>query len=349
MIQYERKKQEWVSTLNYGTHYENFVAAVRAIRKEEGKIVFILFDKEGESKARMDENLIDSFSEGIYVFSMGVSLNKGEKLCIIKSVRPAVAGVDAFSPMDCYGGLSEEMLDKYKKKIKANIGMVINWERNHPDESANYGKLLKLYFTPAEVDRLSIRPASVSDVRWQLNCGRYVGGAIAVLANVSTMCLMVRTTAEELSNGLYDVMTDYPLLVTASLLCMAGISEYVGDDMKKTQKGVIRGYHSLVQSRIEPLLKEAGVSQINGDKLLNTLQCMFPGSGSIKSVTVESSICRAILELFNEMDSCDEYLSEAPDEEEAKNGFRYSKTLGRFFVFPPKIDDMPASAGNGGA
>jgi len=343
MIQYERKKNQWVSTLNYGTHYDNFVAAVRAIKKEDGKISFILFDKEGECKARMDESLLtDVFADGIYVFSMGVSLNKGEKLALVKSVRKAVAGEDAYSPMDCYGGLSEERVQFYKDHIKANIGAVINWDDTHPEQATHYGALLRRYFSQEEVNRLAIRPGSVTDNRWQLNCGRYVGGALAVVANVSTLCIQVGTVAEQYANGLYENAMDYPLLTTASLLCMAGMSDYVDDDMNKTQKGVIRGYHSLLQSRIEPIIKEVGVSQMDGDKLLNTLQCMFPGSGSIKSVTPESSVCRAMLSLYDEMDSCAEFLSEAPSEEEAKSGYRYSKNLGRFFVFPPKEDPKPS-------
>lgn len=339
MIQYERKKNLWVDKLCYATHYDNFVAAVRAIKKEEGKISFILFDKNGECKARMDEGIIEAFTEGIYVFSMGVSLDKGEKLAIVKSVRPAIAGKDEYSPMDCYGGISQEKIKLYNKQLDKNIGFVVKWEDNHPEMKVGYSELLREYFSKEEKERLSMRPGSVNDSRWQLSCGRYVGGALATVANISTMCIMVRWVAEQLSNGLYDTTTDYPLMITASLLCMAGMSDYVGDDMNKTQQGVVRGYHSLLQSRIEPLIKKVGMSQLDGDKLLNTLQCMFPGAGSIKSVTPESSVCRAILELYDEMDSCDEYLSEAPTEEEAKNGFRYSSKLGRFFVFKPAESD----------
>ncbi len=67
---------------------------------------------------------------------------------------------------------------------------------------------------------------------------------------------------------------------------------HVGDDMNKTQQGEIRGYISLLQSRIEPLIEQAGIDPVNADRLINTLLCMFPGVGSLKAVTIEGSVCR---------------------------------------------------------
>ena len=332
---HETRKDVWVDNLDYGNHYDGFIGGIKQIVETQDHYQFLIFDKNGEIPGAIPKASMDSpLTEGIYSLVMNVKMEEGVKKAVVKSIGKASEG--NYNPMDIFQGISRETRGLLVKRIKVCIGQVLKCERQKGE--GHYGNLLLKYFTQNEVDLLAKRPGSVN------GAARYMGGALHLIANVTTLCGAARNVYEKdssmIPNGLYDVQTDFPLMLTACLLCMAGMGEYVGDDLNKTQKGEIRGYHSLLQSRIEPLFGECGVDVMEGDKLLNTLQCMFPGVGALKSVTLESSVCRACLNMYCEMDEIASYLSCAPTEEEKARGFRYSQDLKRpFLVFPEEVSD----------
>lgn len=332
MLQHDRNKDLWIDHLDYGTHYDGFVAGLRDISGTDTHYDFTLYDRTGEIRGTIPKASVEEQPQkGVFSISMNVKMEKGVKIAVVKSITPATAGIH-YNPMDIFRGISEETRMELIQRIKGAICEVAKCEKQNG--GGHYKDLLLSYFSQNEVDILAKRPASVADA------GRYMGGALHLIANVASLCSAARTASEgrlsAIPNGLYDVQTDFPLMLTACLLCMAGMKEYVGDDMNKTQKGEIRGYHSLLQSRIEPLFAETGVTPLEGDKLLNTLQCMFPGVGALKSITLESSVCRACLSLYKEMDQIAAYLSEVPAVEDVRKGFRYSESLRRPFLIVPE-------------
>ena len=327
MRRHETRKNVWVDALDYGNHYDGFVGGVKSITETDEHYLFTIFDKKGEISASIPRaSVAEPLSGGIYSFVMNVKMEEGVKKAIVKAIEPAKEGT--YSPMDIYQGISMEIRELLVNRIKSCIAQVRIAEKAKGE--GHYSNLLLKYFTQNEVDLLAMRPGSVN------GAARYMGGALHLIANVATLCGAARNVSDKdssaIPNGLYDVSTDFPLMLTACLLCMAGMGEYVGDDMNKTQKGEIRGYHSLLQSRVEPLFSECGITQLEGDKLLNTLQCMFPGVGSLKSITLESSVCRACLSMYSEMDEIASYLSNAPTDAEVERGFRYSEALRRPFL-----------------
>ena len=317
---HRKNKDAWVQDLEYGTHYESFLAGIKNITEKDSHYEFTLFDRTGEIRASIPKASVDGMGDGVYCCIFNVKLEKGVKFAVVK----AIAKEEAYSPMDIYVGISDETRTALVDRIKAAIGEVRECEKH---TGGHYYALLIEYFTQAEVDLLAKRPASVADA------GRYMGGALHLIANVATLCGAARHVSEgpqsAIPNGLYDIKTDFPLMLTACLLCMAGMGEYVGDDMNKTLKGTIRGYHSLLQSRIEPLFESCGITQMEGDKLMNTLQCMFPGVGALKSIALEASVCRGCLALYKEMDQIASAISEVPTAEDMQKGYRYSEELQR--------------------
>lgn len=331
MVLHDLKKNDFVNDLKFCQVYENFIGGIKGIVTTDMYVTFTLYDKSGEVFARIPlANIAEgvSITEGIYVLSFSVILDvkEGEKTCTVVKMEPAKAG-DQFSPMDIYSGLSEEKISQYKGIVRGCAGVVRQWEMDKYGEP-RYFKVLHAYFTNAEMDILSRRPASV------LDCGRFYGGALALVANVAEQCRMNREISEEMSHGLYRTETDYSLMLTACLLCMAGEKEYVDDNMNKTQRGVVRGYHSLLQSRVEELIAASGINQYDGDRLLNTVHCMFHGGGKIKGVEKEATVCRMLLDLYRTSDMIDECLSEAPDEKDIEKGFKFSQTLNSYFLVP---------------
>lgn len=323
---HKRNKNLWVQDLEYGTHYEGFVAGIRNIVERESHYEFVMFDRTGEICGSIPKKSADGLRDGVYSCVFNVKLEKGVKAAVVKSISKE----EAYSPMDIYIGISEETRAALVHRIKAAIDEVRECEKA---TGGHYSALLMKYFTQAEVDLLAKRPASVADA------GRYMGGALHLIANVATLCGAARHVSEgpqsAIPNGLYDIKTDFPLMLTACLLCMAGMGEYVGEDMNKTLKGTIRGYHSLLQSRIEPLFVGCGITQMEGDKLMNTLQCMFPGVGTLKSIALEASVCRGCLALYREMDQIASEISAVPTEEDMQKGYRYSEELQRPLLLDP--------------
>lgn len=336
MRQQEELKRTWLSEVKVGSVLTGVIAGAKNGRVDENACLFTMFDKTGELEAMIPAGRNNGVIEdGIYVFEMSVVIKKGHKTAIVKEWRKAER-TDAYSPMDIYTGLDPERILLYQKVIRGAIATV---EKQDKDMRGFY-TLLNLYFTGEEMEVLARRPASVNGV------GRYAGGALALVTNLAVLTKDFAYDLQKMGNGLYGEQCDYALMITACLLSMAGIAEYVGDDSRKSPKGLARGYYSVLQTRLEPLMEQAGVAPYEQDKLFNMLHCMFPGTGALKSVTWEASICRAIMALYTEVDEVAAYLAEAPSEEDLARGYRYSERLNRMFVIP--MEQTAAAEGKAG-
>lgn len=319
---HEKRKEIWIEQLSVGQLYEGVICGVKNIYAIEELWKCIIFDKSGELEAELPKSKMDGIlADGIYVMSFTVIMKKGHKTGLIKEILAVEKCSAVFHPMDIYSGISVEKRDYLQKLVMIAVSYVE--EEEQKSNEGNFSKLLRLYFTEEEFHLLSIRPASVN------RACRYAGGALVLLVNLTYMAKDVALEYRRLSSGLYGEKMDYMLLITACLLSMSGIRDYVTDNMNKSPKGFARGYYSLVQSRLEPLAAEAGLTELETDILLNTLHCMLPGVGKIKSVTLESSICRAVFALFMEMDEICTYLAESPSEAEIESGYRYCEQLQR--------------------
>ena len=324
MKQQETRKTVWLKDLVVGTITTVIAGAGNISAGETGACSFTMYDKSDEVDAVIPAGRKgDTLTDGVYVFEMSVVLKKGHKQAIIKKWRRAEES-DNYSPMDIYTGISGEKAALYEKVIRGAVRAVTKQDK----EQRGFDKLLNLYYTEEEFSVLSTRPASVN------GAGRYGGGALALVANLAVLTKDFAYDLQQMGNGLYGETCDYALLITASLLSMSGVRDYIGDDNMKTSRGLARGYYSVMQTRLEPLMEKAGISEYESDRLLNMLHCMFPGTGALKSITWEASICRAIMALYTEMDEVSAYLAESPSDEELARGYRYSERLNRLFVLP---------------
>lgn len=320
------KKVSWIKDFAAGKLFEGFICGVKAIRAEGSSYRFVIYDKTGEMEAEMPVSRIPSLGDGIYVMEVAVIIKKGPKVGIVRSIRPAEPGKDEYTALDIYTGLSAEKVAQYKNLCLGAVSSVKNHDERGGKEG--YGRLLELYFTDEEFNLLASKPASVK------GAGRYIGGALTQVANLAAHTKNFALENKRLGNGIYGEEIDYPLMLTACLLSMCAIGDYIGDDFKKTNKGMARGYYSLMQTRLDVLFDEAHLTEKGRDRLLNTLRCLFPGTGALKSITLESSICRAMLALYTEVDEVSAYLAEAPTDEDKVRGYRYSEDLKRaFFVY----------------
>lgn len=337
---HENRKNVWVDGLSVGKQYENFIGGIKNVRNEESKCCFTLFDKTGEIEAEMPKGkgTISHVNGIVYVTDIAICMLKGHKTAVLRSIRFAESEKDLYNPMDIFQGISVEAAEKFKQHIRLAVQYVIDTE-NAQHITDGYGKLLSLYYTDEELKLLAEKPGSVNDN------ARYAGGALVTVCTVTYMAKDICREYTRFDNGLYQQKIDYILLVSACLLCMCGMTAYVGDDLNKTRKGYARGYYSLMQTRLEELFAASGISEERADKLLNTLHCMFPGAGAIKSVTFESSICRSVFLMFSEMDRVADFLSQSPTEDELERGLRYSPELERPFLVAErkKIENMEDS------
>ena len=331
MMYHEAKKDAWVKDVCTGNVYNGFVAGIKNLRRDQDIYLFFLFDKTGEIEAKLHSSILeDGMIDGDEVVADFSFIRKeGHKIAMVKALRRADPQRDHYNAMDLYTGLDKKHVDGYKAMIMRAIDYVGKYEQERTDtkhQERHFHALLTAYYTEEEFRTLASLPASVNGI------GRYLGGALALIVNVTYAAKDVAIEFHRFGNGLYPVDMDYSLVITATLLCMAGMKDYVGPDLKKTRKGIARGYYGLLQERLLPLCRECQLTEDEEDKLLNTLMCMFPGCGAIKSVTVESSLCRGIYALYGEVDEAALFQSESPDEASKIMGYSYSDRLNRPFL-----------------
>lgn len=328
MMNHETKKEAWVRDVRTGNIYNHFIAGIKGLRKEQDSYLFCLFDKTGEIEAKMHISLADAVQDGGEVVAdFSVIRKGGHQLAMVKALRRADRKNDQYNAMDLYKGLNEKYVHGYKSMVKQAVDFVGKYEQEKgKHQERHYHELLMSYYTDEEFDVLASRPASVN------GAGRYLGGALALVVNVTYAAKDAAIEFHRLSNGLYPVEMDYALVITATLLCMAGMRDYVGPDLKKTRKGIARGYYGLLQERLLPLCRECQLTEDEEDKILNTLMCMFPRCGAVKSVTVESSLCRGIYALYSEVDEAALFCAESADESSKVMGYCYSEKLQKPFL-----------------
>jgi len=342
MMCHEIKKEAWVKDVCTGNVYNGFVAGIKNLRKEQDIYLFILFDKTGEIEAKLHSSILaDAVADGDEVVADFSFIRKeGHKIAIVKALRRADPQRDHYNAMDLYTGIDDKHVDGYKAMIRRAIEYVGKYEREKKagkQQERHYHALLTAYYTEEEFAALASLPASVNGI------GRYLGGALSLIVNVTYAAKDVAIEFHRFGNGLYPVDMDYSLVITAALLCMAGMRDYVGTDLKKTRKGIARGYYGLLQERLLPLCRECQLTGDEEDKLLNTLMCMFPGCGAIKSVTVESSLCRGIYALYGEVDEAALFKSESPDEASRIMGYCYSERLNKPFLIDQQDEEERGS------
>lgn len=338
MMRHDTKKEAWIKDVCTGNVYSGFVAGIRNLRREQNTYFFLLFDKTGEIEAKLHSpTQTDVVADGEEVaVDFSVIRNKGHRIAMVKTLRKADPQKDNYNAMDLYIGLDARHADGYKAMVRSAIDYVKKYEQERlatRHREGHYHALLTAYYTEEEFGILASRPASVNGV------GRYLGGALALLVNVTYAAKDAAIEFHRLGNGLYPVDMDYALVITSALLCMAGMRDYIGLDLKKTRKGIARGYYSLLQERLLPLCKGCQLTGDEEDKILNTLMCIFPGCGAIKSVTVESSLLRGIYALYSEVDEAALFQSQSPDEVSKVLGYCYSERLNKPFLIDQEEEE----------
>lgn len=337
MKAHETKKDIWTDELKCGRIYQGFIGAATQVKKEGEFITFVLRDRKGVVSVRLHESkAAGAFSDGDAVScNFRVIRDNGNLLAIAGTVRRADRKSDKYHPLDLCAGLSERYKRAYERLI---LGAAESVGRYETEETKKDGRkrhlyaLLKAYLTKEEFEVLSLRPASLS------GAGRYLGGALALVGNCASIAKDCAIELKRLSCGLYGTELDFSLVVTATLLCMAGVKDYMGEDLKKTKTGFCRGYFSLLQDRLLPLMDGCGLTECEKDRLLNVLQCMRPGAGSIKGVTLEASICRSAYALFCEVDEAAARISEGFTEEEKLRGYAFDEGLSRPFLLEEDME-----------
>ena len=331
MKAHEKKKEAWTDGLKCGRAYQGFIGAASQVRRDGDFICFVLKDRKGSIPVRVHSlKAEEPFSDGDAVIcDFRIVREKGSLCAIAGAVRKAGPAGDAWHPLDLSPGLSERYKRAYERLIlqaAESVGRYEAEETKKDGRERHLHALLKAYLTKEEFEALSLRPASVSGP------GRYLGGALALVGNCTSIAKDCVIELRRLSCGLYAAELDYSLVVSATLLCMSGIRDYVGEDLLKTKAGFCRGYFSLMQERLLPLMAECGLTDWERDRLLNVLQCMRPGAGAIRGVTLEASVCRSAYGLFCEVDEAARRISEGFTQEEDLRGYAFDEELSRPFL-----------------
>lgn len=338
MKPHETRKDAWTDELRCGCTYQGFVGAAREIKRDGEFISFVLCDRKGSVPVRAHASrAAEPFSDGEAVAcDFRVVRDHGSLRAIAGAVRKANRAGDAWHPLDLVPGLSERYKKAYSRLILGAAESVGRYEREEAKKDGrerHLHALLKAYLTAEELEVLSLRPASVS------GAGRYLGGALALVGCAASIAKDCAIELGRLSCGLYPVELDFSLVVAAMLLSMAGMRDYVGEDLKKTKAGFCRGYYSVLEERLLPLMEESGLSEAERDRLLNVLQCMRPGTGALKGVTLEASVCRSAYALFCEVDEAALRISEGFSEEDAARGYAFDEQLSRPFLLEGGSED----------
>ena len=260
------------------------------------------FDKSGEVPGTISsERWVDKYSDligGAVTVNAVVTVGADNgPLVKVKSLAKAADG--AYKPSDLFDGLSPEKIKEYKATIKGLTARI-------PSKAMR--SLVDSVLTDKTLNRLSVMPASLA------YHGKYLGGALAATASVATIATKSAVAFVKQSNGIYDLSFDWSILCTAALLHTAAIPEfYTGvQPFKMTEKGVQRGYMSLLQEKITKVVaeKKIPVTDEQVSKLLNVLECSVPRKTGIKATCPEGKALRICLQFYEEMDMTASALSE---------------------------------------
>ena len=201
------------------------------------------------------------------------------------------AGEGTYKPSDLFDGLSEEQIKAYKGSISKL------WEKI---PSAEIKDLVRVTLTKETLKAMSLLPASLD------KHGRYMGGALAATAGVASIATSSMVSYVKAENGLYHLPIEWSILVGAALLHMAAIPEYytLEQPFRKTEIGVQRGYLSLLQSKLESVVREKNLSISEGQmsKLLNTLESGRIKRSGVSPTSPEGHVLRSAIFFYSNLD-----------------------------------------------
>lgn len=319
----ERKK---VADIAIGDGLKGEIYRLDSITKNaEGNYGITLSDKTGQIAGLIPaERYVSDYKKllnGAVIVNGSVLVgNDSQPLVKIRSL--ALAGNDSYKASEIFEGLSPEKISEYKAFISEVIKKLIK------DEGLRL--LVINCLTSDMLSGLATLPASLA------YHGRYMGGALAATATVTRMVAQNVIAYNKSSNGLYRIDYDWSVLMSASLLHMIGIPDYITSERpwRYTDAGLSRGYMSLVQDRLETVIREKKipVTDENLSAVLNIIACSVPRKSGIRAVTPEGRMFRAVLLNYEEIDQ----LAAAIDSHEFDEGTSYEYLRGIGYITADK-------------
>lgn len=292
-----------VEALAPGDSIKGGIYRLKAVAKNPaGGYDLIISDKTAEIKGFIaPERWIDKYSDliggAVQLYAVVYVGNDNAPLVKVKSMQSAPSG--SYKPSDLFDGLSPQKIAEYKKTIRELTARI-------PSKAMK--ALVGVVLSEETLNRLSIMPASIA---YQ---GRYLGGALAETAASASIVTKAAVAYTTQSNGLYDYKFDWSVLCTAALLHMCAIPEFYTAEQpfRMTERGVQRGYMSLLQDKIETAVREGGIalSDEQVSKLLNVLSASVPRKTGIRATCPEGKAFRLLLQFYEEMDQAAAALAE---------------------------------------
>lgn len=289
-----------------------------AEKSPQGGYSIILSDKSGEVAGEISaERWVKEYSDlvgGAVTLNAVVYVgNDNGPYIKVKSLASAPEGT--YKPSELFDGLSPEKIKEYEATIKGLTNRI-------PSKAMR--DLVGTILTEDTLGKLATLPASLA------YHGKYLGGALAATAAVASLTTKEAVAYVKVENGLYSLNFDWSTLCAAALLHTAALPDFytATQPFKMTEKGLQRGYMSLLQEKIQKAIvgKKIPVTDEQVSKLLNVLECSVPMKSGVKATCPEGKVLRSVLMFYEEMDQTAAALSEH-EFEEGEN-YAYLKKLG---------------------
>lgn len=293
---------------------------IEKVAQHKDRISFFICDKDTQLSAYVTARLY-SFEE-ILAFTKdpvlvdGIYIPENNKLQVkVKKIEKA----ENASPKDLadlYVCISPEVLDNYVSTIRKYASCV---------KTQGYRALLNLYFSKENLKLMRTMPATHTR---QCSLG---GGMLAATANLTTMAVAMANHYTKLGNGVYTAPINWDLLITGSLLHLAGNLVYFSPEQPhlKTTTGVNQGFASCEQNMIlyyvysnNLVLSDAELSLLLGV----VAQCNEYGAG-VKGCCMEAILLGGIYRTYSSMDRFDNELQTLAD---SSNPYGFSQKLNRY-------------------
>lgn len=315
----ERAERVAVNCLAPGDSIKGGIYKLKSVTKSSsGGYDLILADKTAEIKGFIaPERWVDKYREfiggAVTIFAVVYVGTDNEPLVKVKSMESAPS--EGYKPSDLFDGLSPQKVAEYKKTIRELTARI-------PSKAMQ--ALVNSMLTEERLNVLAKMPASLA---YQ---GRYLGGALAETAASASIVTKAAVAYTKQSNGLYNYKFDWSTLCGAALLHMCAIPEFYTAEQpfKMTEKGVQRGYMSLMQDEIEVAIKTNSItlSDEQVSKLINVLSASVPRKTGIRATCPEGKAFRLILQFYEEMDQAAAVLAEYDFKE--GESYAYLSTIG---------------------
>lgn len=293
---------------------------IEKVTQHKDRISFLICDKDTQLPAYVAARLY-SYDEIIAfttapVLVDGIYLPENNKLQVkIKKIEKA-ENASAKDLADLYVCISPELLETYINTIRKYASCV---------KAQGYRDLLNLYFSKENLKLMRTMPATHTR---QCSLG---GGMLAATANLTTMAVAMANHYTKLGNGIYTAPINWDLLITGSLLHLAGNLVYFSPEQPhlKTTTGVNQGFASCEQNMIlyyvysnNLVLSDAELSLLLGV----VAQCNEYGAG-VKGCCMEAILLGGIYRTYCSMDRFDNELQTLAD---SSNPYGFSTKLNRY-------------------